>query len=302
MAVVRELNFRNGDMRAVSIWDSLWMTLLEGWPAVDEQLTFIDRWGAPLDLDASFGPNDDPLDIAHFLREAGFLRLRGWLDPEDLATDLRRHGSCVADVHPRRWEVVVGASRRWNLAMRADAAIPRTLADHAGSARSDRWEHLRQALAGDDQLEHPDYEVRNIEALVKPVGVVQGASDVNFHRDCHLGRHAYNCSGINVGIPVTASGADNGQLRVVAGSHRVAIPVEIALTEPYLPIAALPTQPGDLTVHLSCTLHEATPPIHSTRKVMYSGFRLPSRFDGPSPGTAELSNVRERVFKVLLAD
>ena len=166
----------------------------------------------------------------------------------------------------------------------------------------DRWEHLRQALSGDDQLEHPDYDVRSIEALVKPVGVVQGASDVNFHRDCHLGRHAYNCSGINVGIPVTASGADNGQLRVVAGSHRVAIPVDIVVAEPYLPIAALPTQPGDLTVHLSCTLHEATPPIHSTRKVMYSGFRLPSRFDGPSPGTADLSNVRERVFKVLLAD
>jgi hypothetical protein len=167
---------------------------------------------------------------------------------------------------------------------------------------SDRWEHLRQAMAGDDQLEHPDYSVRNIEALVKPVGVVQGASDVNFHRDCHLGRHAYNCSGINVGIAVTSSGIDNGQLRVIAGSHRVAIPVEIALTAPYLPVVALPTEPGDLTVHLSCTLHEATPPIHSTRKVMYSGFGLPSRFAGHSSGKAELSNVRERVFKVLLAE
>jgi hypothetical protein len=302
MAVVRELNFSNGDMRAVSIWDSLWMTLLEGWPAVDDELTFVDRSGAPLDLDAAFGPNDDPLDIAHFLREAGFLRLRGWLDPAILAT--------IADDMDRALPTYTEDDGKSWWARLADGSLQcvrmQKFLEHSSATQallsSDRWEQVRQALAGDDQLEHPDYEIRNIEALVKPVGVVQGASDVNFHRDCHLGRHAYNCSGINVGISVTASGPDNGQLRVVAGSHRVAIPVEIALTEPYLPVAALPTQPGDLTVHLSCTLHEATPPVHTTRKVMYSGFRLPSRFDGPSAGTAELSNIRERVFKVLLAD
>ena len=44
-----------------------------------------------------------------------------------------------------------------------------------------------------------------------------------------------------------------------------------------LPIVDLPTQTGDVTVHLSCTLHMAQPPVERERRVLYTGFRLPPR-------------------------
>jgi hypothetical protein len=167
----------------------------------------------------------------------------------------------------------------------------------AALLHSESWDRVRRTVAGEDDLVQAPVEGRCIEALIKPVGVTAGPSDMSFHRDCHLGRHAYSCCGLTVGISVTSSGAGNGQLQVVAGSHRVAMPVEVARTDPYLPVVGLPTEQGDLTVHLSCTLHESTPPRSSERKVMYTGFGLPA-LPGPRTGGRALTELRERVHQL----
>ena len=62
-----------------------------------------------------------------------------------------------------------------------------------------------------------------VEVLVKPIGVIEGISDVPWHKDCSLGSHSYRCCSMTVGISVTGADADSGQLRVVAGSHRALI-------------------------------------------------------------------------------
>ncbi len=98
---------------------------------------------------------------------------------------------------------------------------------------------------------------------------------------------------------MTASSAANGLLRVIAGSHRVLMPVEVARSHPYLPVVAVPTAPGDITVHLSCTLHEATPPVIEERRVMYTGFSLPPREEGTERGGSALRELRERVYKIV---
>ena len=49
-----------------------------------------------------------------------------------------------------------------------------------------------------------------IEALVKPIGVVEGISDVPWHKDCSLGSHSYRCCSLTVGISVTGADADVG--------------------------------------------------------------------------------------------
>jgi hypothetical protein len=61
-----------------------------------------------------------------------------------------------------------------------------------------------------------------------------------------------------------------------------------------LPVVDLPTRTGDVTIHLSCTLHMAHPPVDRERRVMYSGFSLPP----PDPalalaGRARLGQIRE---------
>jgi hypothetical protein len=102
---------------------------------------------------------------------------------------------------------------------------------------------------------------------------VKGISDVPWHKDCSLGRHSYECCTLTVGISVTGADAESGQLRVVAGSHRALVwPAPCVQPGLDLPVVDLPTRTGDVTVHLSCTLHMSQPPVKRTRKVLYTGF------------------------------
>ena len=234
------------------------------------------------------------------MREAGYLHLRGWVDPGDMP-------AIIADMDRSLPGYVEGDGKSWWATVRGGDRVCVRLqefVEHSPTTArilsSERWDHLRRTIAGDDELVQSPVEGRIIEALLKPVGVVSGPSDVTFHRDCHLGRHIYGCSGTTIGIALTPTSAENGQLQVIAGSHRVMVPVEVAKTTPYLPRIGLPTEPGDLTVHLSCTLHEATPPVISERRVMYTGFSLPPSGDGS--GSAELEKLREQVTDLLRDD
>ena len=300
MAVMGDLRSRGGTDRDVAVWDSLWLALHEGWPVVDDELTFVDRDGSPLDLARSFTRDDDPADIAHFLREAGYLYLEQWLEPADMALVAEEMDAAL----PRYTE---GDGRSWWAVMedgshrcvRMQQFLPHS-PTMARVFRSDRWEQLRRTLAADDDLIQGRPGDHVVEALVKPPGVERGISDVSFHRDCHLGGHPYGCSGVDVGFAVTGSDTSTGRLQVVAGSHRVGIPALVAITDPYLPVVSVYTEPGDLTVHLSCTLHESTPPVTTERKVMYAPFKL-----APRPGDVEPApdpGQRDRIGALLSSD
>lgn len=112
-----------------------------------------------------------------------------------------------------------------------------------------------------------------VSALTKPIGVVKGISDVPWHKDCGLGRHCYECCSLTVGISVAGADADSGQLRVVPGSHR-ALVWPAPCVQPGLDLEPLdlPTRTGDVTLHLSCTLHMSQPPRTQTREVLHTGF------------------------------
>jgi hypothetical protein len=116
------------------------------------------------------------------------------------------------------------------------------------------------------------------EGLLKKVGVVEGISDVSWHKDCSMGGHSRHCCGLTVGISVTGAGRDNGELGAVAGSHRANV-VQLGVEGLDLPRVPLPTRTGDITVHCSCTLHMSRPPVSAERRVVYTGFGL-----APRPG------------------
>jgi hypothetical protein len=296
-SVLRSLNFSGGTSLDVSTWDSLWMTLLEGWSVLDDDLSFLDRCGAPLRLDSIFGPEDDPRDIAHFLRQTGFLHLRGWLDPTDMVAishDMDRVLPSYLEGDGKSWWATLADGSRRCVRLQDFVEVSLTT---KRILSSEVWYRLRDTLGGEDRMERKVAEGRIIEALVKPVGVVAGPSDLSFHRDCHLGRHAYACSRMTIGIAVTPSNAENGLLRVVAGSHRVAMPVETAKAAPYLPIVELPTQSGDMTVHLSCTLHEAMAPRTAERRVLYTEIPLEPKSSGAFDTTVGF--IREQVNDIL---
>jgi hypothetical protein len=261
-------------------------------------IDFRDRGGAPLDLHRSFTPDDDDADIAHFLAQAGFLHLRGWFNTDvmrEIAIDMDRARPSYTRDDGRSW---------WARTADGNDQCVRMQYFHEHSpATVALLESNQYARVG--SLTEDGYVARVagncIEALVKPIGVVEGISDVPWHKDCSLGMHSYRCCGLTVGISVTGADDRSGQLRVVAGSHRALVQPAFVRSEWGLPIVDLPTEAGDATVHCSCTMHMAQPPVDRERKVMYTGFGLPPRSSGDAHARAiaDIAAVREGSYKTV---
>ncbi|MBV8959734.1 MAG: phytanoyl-CoA dioxygenase family protein [Actinobacteria bacterium] len=266
-------------------------------------IDFRDGRGEPLALDHTFKPDDDRDDMSHFLAEAGFLHIGGLFTEDEMNT-------ISADMDAAMPSYVPDDGRSWW----AKTA--------SGENRLVRMEYFHEhspttsALLGDDRFldianitddGHRFGELQTgwnmIEALVKPLGIVEGISDLPWHKDCSLGRHSYRCCSLTVGISVTGADADTGQLRVVAGSHRALIQPAFVRRGLDLPQVDLPTQTGDVTVHLSCTLHMSQAPVTAERRVMYTGFRLPdtesTNSDAARANEKKIGRIREGAYKTV---
>jgi len=240
----------------------------------DEPLYTPGAVSVPDDLTRSFTLDDDPAEMAAFLAAAGFLVVRGVFDPSEMAV-ISDDMDAAAPAYAR------GDGRSWwaRLDDGSDALVRMHRFDeHSGTTAALLDDDPRLAtLAAVPGLGHEHAGGDNrIEALFKPLGVVEGISDIPWHKDCSLGRHSYDCCRLTMGVSVTGAGPGTGQLRVLAGSHRALIwpslldPAGLGLTD-----VALATEPGDVTVHLSCTLHMAEPPTLAPRRVLYTSFCLP---------------------------
>lgn len=253
-----------GKVEHLILWEPVLRALVDGrQPYEPGAVDFVDLEGAPLDLHHSFTLDDDPAEVRHFLGQAGFLHIRSVFDDaemEELSSVMDGWLDQMTPEDSRSWYATVGDRRECvrvtNLG-RNDVAFP-----HA-----DRLAPIADIAGGDRVYGGSDL-------LVKPVGVTEGLSDLPWHKDCELGGHTFTCASLTCGASVTPSGADNGQLGIVAGSHRVNVTM-LDIGRIDLPQVFLTTERGDVTVHLSCALHCATPPLHSERRVTYSDFRLP---------------------------
>lgn len=259
--------------------------LLDWWlvlrAALDQQtihtpgaVSFVDRDGGPLDLERSFHADDDRDEMRYFLEQAGFLHIEGVFTEDEMAQVSTEMDSAAPGYAPddgRSWWAKTADDEQRLVRMQAfDDRSPAT----ADLVDDSRFLSLAE-LTGDGHRwgKRPD---NRIEALFKPIGIVRGISDVPWHKDCSLGRHSYECCTLTVGISVTGADAVSGQLRVRPGSHRALVWPALEQPQCDLPTIDLPTRTGDVTLHLSCTLHMAQPPVERERRVMYSGFALPA--------------------------
>ena len=262
-------------------------------------VTFADVDGGDLDLRRSFTVDDDPAELAQYLGEAGYLHLTEVFTPAEMA----QVSADIDDALPRYTD---GDGRSW-WATTADGEHRAVRLQHfqeesattASLLADDRLLRLA-TLTGDGHLPR-DQGGNKIEALVKPIGIVKGISDLPWHKDCSLGRHSSRCCSLTVGISVTGADERSGQLGVVAGSHRALVQPAFFRDSWGLPAVPLPTRTGDVTVHCSCTLHMSHAPVEQERRVMYTDFVLPPRAgDDPSPSSAgAIDRVREGAYKVV---
>jgi hypothetical protein len=227
-----------------------------------------------LDLHRAFHPDDSLEEMSRFLYRTGYLHIAGVYSEQEMAevsTDMDTAAPRYSPGDGRSWWAKLSDGSDALVRMQSFDTESQSVAGLVSDGRLDRF----CGLSGDGH--HWGRRSNNrLEALFKPIGVTQGISDIPWHKDCSLGRHSYDCCSMTVGISVSGADADSGQLRVVSGSHLALVwPGPVLQPELDLPVVDLATQTGDITIHLSCTLHMAQPPVARERRVMYTTLSLP---------------------------
>jgi hypothetical protein len=227
---------------------------------------------------------DTDAEMREFLQTTGFLHVRNVFTADEIAVmrgEVERLKAIASPDDGGSWfaknrngEQV--CCRLIYLAQRSDelARVP-----------DDARLHRLAALSG-EQLRPTVDRLDGVSVVIKNPDVIEGLSDLPWHQDCGLGGHPVLCPSLNIGIQLDVASADNGQLRFLAGSHRHTIPLD-CFSQPDLPIVAIDTVPGDVTVHFGHVSHEAPPPLDggAGRRALYVGFATERLFDAVPAGS-----------------
>lgn len=211
-----------GSLEEWQRWEPAMQSLLFGRPIYGPEVweTLVDHDGTRLDLHRSFAADDPEDEMRAFLATTGYLHIRAVFSDKEVA----RYG---AEIEHCRAETIPGDPFSWwSVNASGDEVVTRInyldrfsppllklaqdprLARYAGIAGSD----LRVC---DDRLDGP-------MVFVKNANVVQGNGDLIWHVDDGIGGHPVMCPLVQCGIQLDPANAANGQLLLLAGSHRYA--------------------------------------------------------------------------------
>jgi len=278
LTLAGRVQFRRGTADDFTGWEPVLRAILDERPVYEPgSIEFRARDGRALDVRQSFRIDSPREDVGHFLAEAGYLHLEGVFTEAEMAAVSAELSDAVAAAQQddgaswwARNDDGWFASRILGFNLKSPAL--------RGLLDSDRFRTIG-TFTDDEMVQRNPYEGDSSEGLDKKPGVIEGISDVSWHKDCSLGGHSRRCCGMTVGISITGADQESGELGVVPGSHRANVQQVNLRHDLDLPRVALPTRTGDVTVHCSCTLHMSRPPVSRGRRVAYTGFGL-----APRPG------------------
>lgn len=135
--------------------------------------------------------------------------------------------------------------------------------------------------------------------LLKVPGRTKGLSNIPYHQDCGMGGHAILCPAVSIGIQLTGSNAETGNLTVVPGSHGQTMHYDWQKRMSDVPVVAVDTQPGDVTVHVQDVMHASPKPTgEGGRRTMYVTYYPAKLWDHIGPGEAYNDIIRNRTGEV----
>jgi Phytanoyl-CoA dioxygenase (PhyH) len=247
-------------------WEPALRAMISGRPIYDaENPGLEDRRGRPLDVGRTFAPDDDREDMAHFLRSAGYLFVRGVFGAGEVA-------GFLAESEVLRAEAVPGDKLSWWGKRDGEAVLCRvTRAGAKPGLRSIPSDPRLLALVelADEHLVHrvKGGSDEGVSVIWKQPGVDEGLADLPWHRDCGMGGHAIMCPVLVASLFLTPSTPETGDLRMLPGSWRNSCgPIDAR--HPKAPKGvALAAQPGDVSLHYGDTMHAAPPPSRDDLEV-----------------------------------
>jgi hypothetical protein len=245
-------------------------------PEVRERL--VDGAGRPLDLQRSFAADDPEDEMRAFFDATGYLHVRAVFTPEEVAHYGAEVERCRAHTTPGdgdSWWSVNASGREVITRINYLDRFSRPLLELARDARLARF----AALAGPD-LRVCDDRLDGPMVFIKNANLVKGNGDLLWHVDDGLGGHPVMCPLVQAGIQLDPANAANGQLKLLAGSHRYAKHWIAWGAEGDLPVVALETRPGDLTLHYGDTMHSTPAPTSTDagRRALYYKFARSKTF------------------------
>jgi hypothetical protein len=135
--------------------------------------------------------------------------------------------------------------------------------------------------------------------LLKVPGRTKGLSNIPWHQDCGMGGHAILCPALSIGIQLTGSNAETGNLTVVPGSHGQTLHYQWQQRLEGVPVVHINTEPGDVTVHVQDVMHASPKPTGAGgRRTMYVTHYPAKLWDHVEPGQAYNDIVRNRTQEV----
>ncbi len=244
-------------------WEPALRALYSGRPPYDpaEAARLTDRRGDRLDPEATFTLASDREDMAHFLRQAGYLFVRGAFAADEIAAFL-------AEVEVLRGEARPGDKLSWwgrdaggrELLCRVTRAASKPRL--GALPRDSRLLALRDLA--DEPLVHKLGEGDGVTVIWKQPGVSEGMGDLPWHRDCGMGGHAAMCPTLVCSVFLTDATPETGELVFLPGSWRRSAVQAVFAGDPSAPVGAqFRARPGDVSLHYGDTLHAAPPPTRA---------------------------------------
>lgn len=249
-----------GDMMDFMQWEPALRWMFCDRPVYDaDHPDLRDQSGQSLDPTRSFTPDDDPYEMAEFLRTVGYLWVRNVLRPdeiEELRAESKRLHAAAREGDQESW---------WGKREDGSAVLCRVL--RAGK------EPKMRSLHGDPRLErYADLcdvpmshrqgpsDQDGVTVLWKQPGVAEGLGDLPWHRDCGMGGHASMCPTAVLSIFLGPNTKEAGQIRFLPGSWKSSFPFADGSETDGPQGVGPPAQPGDITFHYGDGLHVAPPP------------------------------------------
>lgn len=286
-----EIAYETGGFEDLMAWDRTLRYLHAGIPPYDAGRVDL----AGRDPRAILTLADDDEELRAQLAVMGFLLVKGVFTPQEMAevdAEVDRLAALARPGDEQSWWVGTDDGERVCRLVYASlrSEVLRRL------EQDPRLERLGRLL--DPAMRPAPDRLEGTAVLIKVPGRTSGLSNIPWHQDCGMGGHSVLCPALSLGVQITGSSAETGNLLMVPGSHGQSLAPSWHAQDGVL-VVAVDTEPGDVTVHVQDVMHASPAPTErGGRRTLYTTWYPPTVWEHVGPGEAFNDLVRNRTGEV----